>query len=504
MEKNAAFLVVVVLLFAITTGQAAGTIYVDAVSPNDPGSGTIEDPFRKIQAGINIASPGDTVLINPGAYTGSGNYDLDPQGKSIVIRGTDPNNADVVNNTIIDPNGAGRGFYFHSSEDANCIVAGLTIKNAHTGGKGGGIFCYNSSPTITNCVITGNSAGTHGGGLFLQLSNSAITKCVINGNSAALDGGGFECWLGNPSITNCIISDNKALNGNGGGVDCFNSGNAAVTNCTLVKNTADTGGALYCLGSDAIFTNNILWANDANQGMQIGLETYNQITSSLSISHSDVQNGSESVYDPEEGLSWGGGDIDIDPCFASFDPNGDPNLWDLHLQSKDGRWNSTFYKIDFNNDGVINLFDFAGLAEVWLETGNNLLEDLDLSGLIDWSDLKLFSQYFLANSQENGWILDANTSPCIDAGDPDFNWTAEPWPSGKRINMGAYGRTTQASKSGNVADLNIDGKVNFIDLAELGMMWGVSQELIEDLDINGAVELSDFYIMAENWLWEKQ
>ena len=36
-------------------------------------------------------------------------------------------------------------------------------------------------------------------------------------------------------------------------------------------------------------------------------------------------------------------------------------------------------------------------------------------------------------------------SPCVDAGDPDSVWTAEPKPNGGRVNMGAYGNTTDAS-----------------------------------------------------------
>jgi len=47
------------------------------------------------------------------------------------------------------------------------------------------------------------------------------------------------------------------------------------------------------------------------------------------------------------------------------------------------------------------------------------------------------------------WVLDMLTSPCIDAGNPDSDFTAELPPNGDRINMGAYGDTTQASMSFN-------------------------------------------------------
>ncbi|KAF5437430.1 PKD repeat-containing protein [Candidatus Methanophagaceae archaeon] len=45
------------------------------------------------------------------------------------------------------------------------------------------------------------------------------------------------------------------------------------------------------------------------------------------------------------------------------------------------------------------------------------------------------------------WVYDCVTSPCIDAGDPAFDYSNEPEPNGKRINLGAYGNTREASKS---------------------------------------------------------
>ncbi|MCG2717078.1 MAG: right-handed parallel beta-helix repeat-containing protein, partial [Candidatus Marinimicrobia bacterium] len=48
------------------------------------------------------------------------------------------------------------------------------------------------------------------------------------------------------------------------------------------------------------------------------------------------------------------------------------------------------------------------------------------------------------------WTADAGNSPCIDAGDPTFDYSNEPIPNGYRINMGAYGNTVYASKSAPV------------------------------------------------------
>lgn len=425
---------------------AGVTIYVDANGPNDPGTGSLEDPFRVIQDAIGAALDGDVVEISPGVYAGAGNYNLDPQGRSITVQSTDPNDPDVIAETIIDANGAGRGFYFHSDEDSNCIVRGLTVTNGYTGGKGGGIFCSVSSPTIANCVISGCHAQLHGGGLFLQLSDSLLTGCTVVGNSAGSDGGGLECWWTGPRLVNCVIADNQAILGNGGGVDCFSEADMSLRNCTIVGNSAGRGGGLYCLGSEVTVGDGIIWANSAASGAQVALEAYFDIPTGIGVTYSDVEGGALAIYDPCNGLGWGTGNLDVDPCFVSFDANGDRHLWDFHLQSRYGRWDP-------------NMSD---------------------------------------------WVTDSNTSRCIDAGDPNSDFAGEPWPNGKRINMGAYGGSGSASMNGNQADFDVSWQVDFADFAEFSQKWSVTGYCIEDLTGDGVVDFLDLAAFAQNWLWQLQ
>jgi len=452
-----------VILSVASASIAFNIIYVDTNSPNDPGSGTYEDPFRKIQDAIDIAVNGDIVEILPGLYAGYDNYNLDPNGKSITIRSTNPEDAEIVANTIIDPNGEGRGFYIHRSEDANCIISGLTVRNAY-GDNGAGIYCYDSSPTIrnciiqnghtidsgggvcfdygsasvNNCIIMGNTADYYGGGISCNFSSPLIVGCIISGNTAGSEGGGIDSGWSEPNILNCVIIYNNASLG--GGVNCYYPGVAHVVNCTLVANSAGNfGGALYCWsGGNAVIKNSIFWANIASIGTQLGIQAEGQ----ASISYCDVQGGQMNVYDPCENLVWGQGNMDTDPCFALLDLNGNPELWDFHLQSAYGRWDR--------------------------------------------------------NSQT--WLTDSNTSLCIDSGDPNADWSSEPWPNGKRINMGAFGGTSQASKNGNPADFNIDNSVDFVDFSQIANQWLIEQMCIEDLTNDGNVNFADIFIFAENWL----
>jgi len=54
------------------------------------------------------------------------------------------------------------------------------------------------------------------------------------------------------------------------------------------------------------------------------------------------------------------------------------------------------------------------------------------------------------------WVLDKVTSPCVDGGDPDTGTLNEPMPNGGRINIGAYGGTTEASLSPQLLPYFID------------------------------------------------
>ena len=214
--------------------EPATTYYVDALNGDDDNDGlSPETAFATIQKSIDSAVNGDTILVAPGTYTGPGNRDIDFYGLAITVR-----SESGPENCIIDCNGSDanphRGFYFHSDEDANSILAGFTITNGYglkdrkfaglMRSVGGAIFCDASSPTIANCIISGNSAERVGGGIYCEHSSPTITNCTISGNWVTWEwatGGGIYCWNASSDITNCIISSNSA--GRGGGICCDHS-----------------------------------------------------------------------------------------------------------------------------------------------------------------------------------------------------------------------------------------------------------------------------------------
>jgi len=88
-------------------------------------------------------------------------------------------------------------------------------------------------------------------------------------------------------------------------------------------------------------------------------------------------------------------------------------------------------------------------------------------------DYHLQSRYGRYWSEHEVWVLDEQTSPCIDAGDPRLFPRAERMPNGGRLNMGAYGGTPYASMGRwpLPGDINQDGQVNFVDIAIVAESW---------------------------------
>ena len=62
-------------------------------------------------------------------------------------------------------------------------------------------------------------------------------------------------------------------------------------------------------------------------------------------------------------------------------------------------------------------------------------------------DFHLKSEAGRWDPEASRWVKDNVTSPCIDAGDPDADLEHESEPNGRRVNVGAYGNTAEASKS---------------------------------------------------------
>ena len=286
----------------------------------------------------------------------------------------------------------GGGMYNDSSNPVllNCIFTGNTA-----GRNGGGMYNDKSSPTLTNCTFTENSGGGDGGGgMYNEESSPMLADCAFSDNSATGSGGGMYNIISYPTLLNCMFTGNSA-EVNGGGMD-NDMGFLTLTNCTFTGNSARYGGAIHCFDSFPLIINNTILSNLATGNRGGGIycggsspTVVNTILWNNSPDEFYEQRGgriSTSItvtYSNVKGGFPGEGNLGIEPLFA------DPENGDYHLKSQAGRWDPA----------------------------------------------------------SESWVIDDTSSPCIDAGDPNDSIGLERFPNGGRINMGAYGGTSEASLS---------------------------------------------------------
>jgi hypothetical protein len=289
MKRYPLFLVLIGLFIAVPLSADAGFRYVDNDDPTCNGNSPC---YTTIQAGINAASDSDVVTVADGTYTGAGNKNIDFGGRAITVR-----SENGPENCIVDGEGVGMGFYFHSYEGAFSILEGFTIKNFNESG----ITLYPSSATIKNCIITENirSIGTAAGGIFCRHCAPTVINCTITHNVAPGNGGGIllgaHCYA---TIVNSIFAFNGA--GLGGGIYASNNTNLAkIVNCTIVGNASTLGGGIISGNSTPSVTNSSVWTNSPDQIYG------NAIAGGGTVTYCDVQGG------------WPGeGNIDSDPLFV--------------------------------------------------------------------------------------------------------------------------------------------------------------------------------------------
>src|SRR5262249_32822941 len=136
---------------------------------------------------IDAAMDGDTVLVSDGTYIENINF----KGKAITVTSVNGSAA-----TTIDGGNVRTVVLFVSNETAASVLNGFTITNGFAGfqspnfGEGGGIAVENSSPTITNNVITNNGA-CNGGGIGIGFAGPLIQGNTISNNFQSGCGGGI-------------------------------------------------------------------------------------------------------------------------------------------------------------------------------------------------------------------------------------------------------------------------------------------------------------------------
>ncbi|MBX3204994.1 MAG: right-handed parallel beta-helix repeat-containing protein [Labilithrix sp.] len=189
----------------------------------------------------------------------------------------------VLSGDIGVPNVASDNSYYVVSGVDGATLDGFTV----TAGSIGGMYNWNSSPIVSNCVFSRNSgyAGMHNRSSPPTVASPTVANCTFVANSGY---GGMFNDGSSPTVTNCIFAGNSATT-TGGGIYNSSRSSPNVTNCVFFGNTAGSagGGVFNEASSSPNIVNSIFFGNAAASGAAI----YNQSSSSAIVSHTNIQGG---------------------------------------------------------------------------------------------------------------------------------------------------------------------------------------------------------------------
>jgi hypothetical protein len=256
------FFLAALLLLPIAPRAAARTLLV---LPDGAGS--------TIQAALDAAAPGDTVLVACGTY-----FESLAMRPGVALRSA-TGAADCV---TIDAGGAGRGILC-DGVDASSLIEGITF----TGGSlahpcedpglgaycmGAGMLCIGSSPLVRRCVFAGNESDDNGGGVTCVYSSPTFVECEIRDNAAHVGGGFVSAFPpGEPVLVHCVIAGNAAET-DGGGVYVYDTA-LSVSGCTITGNSAgeDGGGIFWISGATLAVEQTIVSHSSSGEAIHCGL-----------------------------------------------------------------------------------------------------------------------------------------------------------------------------------------------------------------------------------------
>jgi hypothetical protein len=234
----------------------AGIIYIKPDGTSDAAT---------IQAGVDAAANGDTLLLASGTFRGAGNRNIVVTKSALVIQSETGNAADCIIDCEGDVSWGRRGFHLTGNYTR---LKGITITNG-AANEGGAIICECPS-TIVNCVFAANSA--HWGGAMYVIDgafDAIVRNCSFTGNSVLGRGGAvyiYGVWV-EAVFDNCDFRDNHAGQNGGGIYGYMHEARAVVRNSIFQGNSAGTSGGAVCMDyMGSTFDGCTFFGNSAPEG----------------------------------------------------------------------------------------------------------------------------------------------------------------------------------------------------------------------------------------------
>lgn len=444
--------------------HGATTLHVDTRNAGSE-DGTPSRPHRTLQAAIDAASSGDTIKVAAGTYA-----PIKIRNKAVVLLGgfAGTSSESYAAGTAGDFSTASRdthvtriagdqkGVVVDLDIAGNTRIEGFYISGGGQGLKSDGWPFDKQEPVIVNNVIEDNLAGdsVEGGAIWCK-TNILIQNNIIRRNQAGR-GAGITCWGKKVHIQDNTIEGNVGFGDHGGGIyagsqDLLIARNLFRNNETGHKKRDGVGGAMVVLGKGtrAQIVENVITANKAPgraSGIFIDDEAHASIRHNLIYANACGYRGGAAVaVDGLDTEKLSTAEL-IHNTIVNHDCKGPGES--LQVQNAKVTVSSTIF---WNNGDDFHLLENASLevsysvARESVKGTGNIAEDPRFADPSQ-GDFHLASK--VGRFAAGQWVQDDADSPGIDAGDPALDAGAEPAPNGGRVNMGAFGGTPQASKSG--------------------------------------------------------
>jgi hypothetical protein len=252
----------------------------------------------------NAASaPGSSLTIvnaSGGSVAVSGNqldrvFDINPNdatppsGFTVILKGF------TIENGIVAPGDGltGSGGGIRDQGNVNLTLSNMVVTKNSATADGGGLVMFNMDEdswtlTITNSTISDNHAGDAGGGVDTDGTGTVvITNSLITANTDINQGAGIyiDVAVGSSllsgadmTLTGSVVSDNSALatgiTSSGGGISNAGTGAMTIVNSTISSNFSGANGAGFSDENNVgtLFVRNSLFLNNTATGNGGGIQ----------------------------------------------------------------------------------------------------------------------------------------------------------------------------------------------------------------------------------------
>lgn len=243
----------------------------------------VPEDHLTIQAGIDAAIDGDTVLVDTGTYVETINFN----GKNIVVGSLYLTTGDTshISQTVIDADSTGHVVTFENGEDSTAVLSGFTLTDAFLdwgvycvqsspslfdlsifGNRGGGLYCKGCNLRLKSVAIRNNWSAWLGGGILSDSSTLQLEDVEISGNLSTTSGGGIYSQGSTLLLDNTRIVDNDTWEGNAGGIYLKDSDLRFYRGSVSGNSAFYSGGGIWISDSRAVFDSVSITKNRCDHG----------------------------------------------------------------------------------------------------------------------------------------------------------------------------------------------------------------------------------------------